>query len=182
MPLVVYTPSNASQVIGVHPNSIREWCRNYAEHLSAGANPRAGQPRQLSPTDVARMQMIKQWRAEGYSTDVIGERLATLAAGEPVQPYIEGADLQETPQAVTTSSTATTTPSSPLAPAGASTETITALTELTDAVKTINSDVAQRVEKVEQRMSQLILLVAVGAVIAFAAGGLFVLLILRLGQ
>lgn len=95
----VYTPAAAASVVGVHPNSIRDWCKQYASHLSAGANPPAGQPRQLSPVDVARLQLVAQWRADGHPVETVAERLAQLPENDPPQPYIQPDPGQESPTA-----------------------------------------------------------------------------------
>ena len=87
----IYTPKQAALAVGVHDNTIRGWVREYAAHLSEGANPASGQPRQLTPADVAILQAIKGWKDAGLSSEMILERLATFPTEELQQPYIDAA-------------------------------------------------------------------------------------------
>ncbi len=87
----IYTPKQAALAVGVHDNTIRGWVREYAAHLSEGANPASGQPRQLTPADVAILQAIKGWKDAGLPPEMILDRLATFPTEELQQPYIEAA-------------------------------------------------------------------------------------------
>lgn len=85
----IYTPKQAAQTVGIHDNTIRLWVKEYAAHLSASANPTSGQPRQLTPEDVAKLQAIKGWKDAGMPPETILERLATLTPESLQKPYIE---------------------------------------------------------------------------------------------
>lgn len=85
----IYTPKQAAQAVGIHDNTIRLWVKEYANHLSPNANPISGQPRQLTPEDVSKLQAIKGWKDAGLPPDVVLERLATLPTEELQKPYIE---------------------------------------------------------------------------------------------
>ena len=59
---VVYNVSQAAAIVGVSPSSLRNWCKQYAAHLSPSASPPAGSERVLTPADVATLQHIKAQR------------------------------------------------------------------------------------------------------------------------
>ena len=85
----IYTPKQAALSVGIHDNTIRLWVKEYANHLSPNANPISGQPRQLTPEDVSKLQAIKGWKDAGLQPEAILERLATLPTEELQKPYIE---------------------------------------------------------------------------------------------
>ena len=85
----IYTPKQAALSVGIHDNTIRLWVKEYANHLSPNANPISGQPRQLTPEDVSKLQAIKGWKDAGLQPEAILERLATLSTDELQKPYIE---------------------------------------------------------------------------------------------
>ena len=85
-----FTPATAAAIIGdVHANTIRLWCSTYRSVLSPGANPSAGIPRALTATDVARLQLVKQWRADDMPPIDILKRLSALPPNEPSAPHID---------------------------------------------------------------------------------------------
>ena len=167
MPATTFTPAAVAKRLDVHPNSVRAWCSEWAEFLDAGANPPSGTPRTLTLRDVAVFQVVMDGRKDGLTREQIAEQLRVSPPVASAQPYIEAA-----------------APSSP-APAPLAlppNPDITAqLVDLAAALRSQQADTASRIERVEQRTGQLVMVVAVGAVLAFALGGLFVLLILRLG-
>ena len=152
---VTYSPAIAAERLGVHPNSVRQMCASWAAFLSEGANPTSGQARRLTGQDVATLQVILDCRRAGMARqEIVTELTATPTAGLQT-PYIDA--LQPA-----------TTLHSPTAPnVGA------AQGDSLDLV-------VQRLDAIERRASGLLLAVGVLAVIAFALGGLFVLMILRL--
>lgn len=82
------TPSQAAKLLGVHANSVRSWCDEYADVLSESARSR---PRLLQPSDVAVLQLVHSLRAEGHSRSVVLERLRQMPAADRQQPYIDAA-------------------------------------------------------------------------------------------
>lgn len=93
MPLA-YNVSQAAAVIGASPSTVRNWCKQYAAHLSPGASPQAGAERILTPADVATLQHIKTQRDALKDYDMIVAELATMPPGAAIEPYI---DVQATP-------------------------------------------------------------------------------------
>jgi DNA-binding transcriptional MerR regulator len=94
MPTDRYTVAQAAALAGVSPSSVRNWCAQFAAHLSSGASPAPGEERLLSPADVAILQQVAQWRAQRMGYDVILQQLADLSTDE-LQPYIEVAPTLE---------------------------------------------------------------------------------------
>ena len=91
----VYNVSQAAAIVGVSPSSLRNWCKQYAAHLSASASPPAGSERVLSPADVATLQHIKAQRDLLKDYDQIVAELAAMPIDVAIAPYI---DVQATPQ------------------------------------------------------------------------------------
>ena len=85
MALLEYTPAQAATLVGVHGNSIRAWCREYAEVLSSGASAR---PRKLTPGDVATLQHVAAYRAAGLSPTDILQRLRELPPDATAAPTV----------------------------------------------------------------------------------------------
>ena len=150
-----YSPSIAAERLGVHPNSVRQMCASWAPFLSEGCNPTSGQARRLTGEDVARLQVILDCRRAGMTRQEIVTELTATPTASIQAPYIDA--LQ----------------------AGASLHTPTAAN--VGAAQGDSLDlVVQRLDAIERRASGLLLAVGLLAVIAFALGGLFVLMILRL--
>ena len=89
-----YTPTEAASVIGISPNSLRNWCASFKDHLSEGATPAPGNDRILTDRDVSLLQRVKELRAEHRSYDYIKTELATMPVETELAPYI---DLQPVP-------------------------------------------------------------------------------------
>lgn len=71
-----YTPEQAAAIVGnVSASTVRNWCKVYAEVLSAGANPPTGTERRLTQEDVAILQQVKLLRDNRMPPNVI---VATL--------------------------------------------------------------------------------------------------------
>jgi uncharacterized small protein (DUF1192 family) len=73
--------------VGVSSSQIRNWCTQFAGHLSADANPAPGQPRTLTNADVATLQRVAELRADGVPYPEIPSKLESID-GELV-PYID---------------------------------------------------------------------------------------------
>lgn len=93
-----YSPSQAGQLIDVHPNTIRKWIDEFGDVLSESARSR---PRLLRESDVATLALAKQMRDEGLSVADTLERLRQIPASERHAPTID---------APTTPTDASTTP------------------------------------------------------------------------
>lgn len=145
----IYTPKQSAQAVGVHDNTIRGWVREYADHLSAGANPASGHPRQLTPEDVAKLQSIKGWKDAGLPPDAILERLATLTPESLQKPYIEAAESPPaTLQQPTTDNQALTIAIANLADVRLQVERVL------DAVQELDRRIEERVNQVKEEVKQ----------------------------
>lgn len=76
-----YNPGRAAKQIGVPPSTLRLWARTYAEFLSEGANPDAGQERRFTLADVQTLKDVAQMRHNGMLPPDITQRLRNNAAG-----------------------------------------------------------------------------------------------------
>lgn len=185
----VYTPAAAAAVVGVHPNSIRDWCKQYASNLSEGANPPAGQPRQLSPVDVARLQLVAQWRQDGHSPENVAERLGQLAENDPPQPYIPGQPAQESPTAPQISDRSSPTSDAPIAPhSPASTVDVGAIMhDLAVLVDNRHDRTVERLTAIDERLTSIerrrhgLVMLAVGLGLGVLVTAVAVLLVRLLG-
>ena len=82
-----HSVASAAAIVGVSSSQVRNWCGQFADQLSPAANPAPGQPRQLTPNDVAILQAVKELRAAGVAYDDILAQLPDQAVD--LQPYIE---------------------------------------------------------------------------------------------
>ena len=153
-----YTPAAAGRIIGVHGNTIRQMCAEYAVHLSPGCNPTSGQARVLTADDVARLQAIRDGKRAGVAVDTI---IATFQL-HPPQPYIESTTVSAAP------------PSAIVAPTGGD-----SVAMLMDVWQRGQDAATARLDGIERRISTLVVYALVAALMLFALGGLFVLLVLR---
>lgn len=83
-----HTVSQAATMIGVSPSTIRSWASTFADHLSPGASPTAGNERLFTVADVAILQTVKAHRDTGASYDQINSRLQAIDPTD-LQPYID---------------------------------------------------------------------------------------------
>jgi DNA-binding transcriptional MerR regulator len=95
-----YTPTAAAGIVGISVSSLRNWCAQFADHLSPEAHPPTGQERKLSAQDLAILQRIKDLRAQGMETAAIKATLQTEDT-TALQPYIDVAPQPPTAPAVT---------------------------------------------------------------------------------
>lgn len=149
-----YSPAIAAERLGVHPNSVRQMCASWAAFLSEGANPPSGQARRLTGQDIARLQVILDCRKAGMTRQEIVTELTATPTADIQTPYIDALQPATPIQSPTAPNVAPTT---------------------TDSLDLV----VQRLDAIERRASGLLLAVGLLAVIAFALGGLFVLLILK---
>lgn len=78
-----YSVTQAARAVGVSDTTIRQWGRQFADHLSAGANPGRGQTRQYTDEDIGVFATAAILREQLVSYDEIEER---IAAGERLEP------------------------------------------------------------------------------------------------
>lgn len=93
---MTYNPDEAAPLVGVSANTIRGWCKLYADELSAGANPPPGNERRLTQEDIAKLQRVKAWRDDRMPPQEIA-RLLQAAATADEQAHIV-IDATPTPQ------------------------------------------------------------------------------------
>lgn len=84
-----HSVASAAAIVGVSASQIRNWAAQFAEYLSPAANPAPGQPRQLTPNDVAILQAVKELRAAGVDYAAIPDQLPDPDQAADLQPYIE---------------------------------------------------------------------------------------------
>lgn len=162
------TPAQVAAVLGVHVNTVRAWCSEFADVLSPGARRR---PRVLSPGDVAVMQLVQTLRAEGLSRSEVLDRLRQTPTAELQQPYIDAA-----PAMPTDSPTETST--APLAPL----DVPALLTALVDSRTEAQAETLRSVDARLQRLEAqrtLWIGVAVGLLAGLALGVIAAAILLR---
>ncbi len=80
-----YKPADAARACNASPNTIRNWCRDYAAFLSPGASGHGGD-RLLTDRDMQVLQMIAQLRAEKMLLPEITARLREVTFGDIAPP------------------------------------------------------------------------------------------------
>ena len=171
-----YTPSQAAQLLGVHVNTVRSWCTEYADVLSDGARSR---PRLLSASDVAVLQLVQTLRAENLPRSAVLERLRQTPTAELQQPYIDAAPAV----AVQPTDAPTETPTAPLVPLDVS-ATLVDLAMLVDSRTTATQEAVSRVDERLRRLEaqrMVWLGVAVGLLVGLALGVILAAVLLLRG-
>jgi len=169
----VQTPAQAAKLIGVHANSVRSWCDEYADVLSESARSR---PRLLLPSDVAVLQLVHSLRAEGLPRSAILDRLRQTPAADIQQPWLDAAALP----AVATE-TPTAPPVAQLVPVDVS-ALMTDLAVLVDSRATATQEDVRRIDARLQRLETqrtLWIGVAVGLVAGVVLGVILAAVLLR---
>ena len=84
-----FRPADIAKECGVSVGTVRAWCGEFSEFLSAGANPSDGD-RKLSERDLEVCRYIAQLRTEGMSKPQIALRLRETSFGtvEPTEKPI----------------------------------------------------------------------------------------------
>lgn len=158
MPTETFPPARASKQIGVPPNTLRSWCRAYAEFLSEGANPAQGEERRLTPGDVETLRSVAQLRANDIPPEDIIARLrenpSTATTALPPKPL--------------ESTVSVPVVSNDLVPASDAIQRFLQASDVRDKL----TDIDRRLERVENGRNTGLLVVA-----AFAAGALLVVAI-----
>lgn len=78
-----YSVTQAARAVGVSDTTIRQWGRQFADHLSPGATPPKGQPRQFDEEDITVFATAAVLRAQLVPYEEIEAR---IAAGERLEP------------------------------------------------------------------------------------------------
>ena len=87
MPPPVHKIGRAAARLGVHENTVRLWCAEFASHLSAAANPPSGQPRALTDSDMATLERVRDMRNAGYPIAFVRAQLPlSTTTTEPSNP------------------------------------------------------------------------------------------------
>lgn len=97
-----YTPTAAAALIGISVSTLRNYCSQFKDLLSADASPPAGQERRLTPADVATLQRAKELRDQGMAPAEIITTLQSTLQTEDVStlhPYIDTQLAQAQPPA-----------------------------------------------------------------------------------
>lgn len=103
-----FRPADIAKECNVSVGTIRSWCSEFSEFLSAGANPTDGE-RKLNEDDLDTCKRIAQLRKEGMSKAQIILRLRETAIQKPTEKPTEALQVvkenpQETPQAAVVAS------------------------------------------------------------------------------
>ena len=91
------SPREAAQVIGVHPNSIRTWCKEFSAFLSVTANPGSEIARRLTGEDIAQLKRIRILRDRGKTFEEIAGVLRGLWGEESSGPVVPSTAVQNVP-------------------------------------------------------------------------------------
>ena len=85
-----YIPSDVAKMLDVHPNTIRQWAKEFAPFLSAGANPPRGVHRAYTSDDIAVIRHIADMsRAQNMPWPAIAAALAQMPAEDLRAPIVE---------------------------------------------------------------------------------------------
>ncbi len=77
------TVKEAAEYLGKHPNTIRQWTKDYAEFLSPAALPAPGKERRFASDDMATFWTVAVLKSEGNHKNAVVESLATGLRMEP---------------------------------------------------------------------------------------------------
>lgn len=106
-----FRPADIAKECNVSVGTVRNWCNEYAEFLSAGANPADGD-RKLSDRDLEVCKYIAQLRKEGMSKPQIALRLRETSFGTIEPPEAPTEKPTEALQTLQTSLQTTVEPAS----------------------------------------------------------------------
>ena len=85
-----YIPSDVAKMLDVHPNTVRQWAKEFAPFLSAGANPPRGVHRAYTSDDIAVIRHIADMsRAQNMPWPAIAAALAQMPAEDLRAPIVE---------------------------------------------------------------------------------------------
>lgn len=101
----LYSSGQAAKQAGISEGSLRNYCQGgrfgalYAESLSAGAAPAAGQPRQFTEQDIVLLRYIRSRTAQGAAHATVAAELQAGALADWQPPEESAAQVRETRQA-----------------------------------------------------------------------------------
>ena len=94
------TVKEVADYLGKHPNTIRQWTKDYADFLSPSAIPTPGKERRFAEDDMAILWTVAVLKSEGKHTVDVVENLAT---GLRIQPAKEPEEPKKPPNGVESS-------------------------------------------------------------------------------
>lgn len=148
-----FRPNDVAKEVGVTVNTVRNWCRDYAEFLSEGAQPGQGN-RELNERDIEVFRYIAQLRKENMQQPQIVLRLRETSIGQIVPaPSVQEAAIE---------------PASPQ-------EGLQQLPAVIEAITLAVGPLAARVETLERNKRDTVIVFAAGFL---CACGLFLLILL----
>lgn len=168
MPTETFPPARAARQIGVPPNTLRAWCKTYAEFLSPGANPGQGEERRLTPGDVETLKAVAQLRTNDIPPEDIIARLRE-------NPSAATTAFPPSPESSTIDSASVPGTNTALTPATIDSGALGLARQALETVDTRLGDVDRRLTALEGQRT--IVWVAVGA---FTAGAVVVAVIVWL--
>ncbi len=82
----LHTIAPAAKMVGVPPNTLRNWMRTYSKHLSAESHPPPGVEKLLTDRDIAVLKLVAQMRVERVPPADVMARLdaTTVTAAEVI--------------------------------------------------------------------------------------------------
>ena len=164
MPTETFPPARAARQIGVPPNTLRAWCRTYAEFLSPGANPGQGEERRLTSGDVEQLRAVAQLRANDIPPEDIINRLRE-------NPSTSTEGLPRPPEPSTIDSKSVSGTDTPQLPATIDSGALQLARQALDTVDNRLGDVDKRLTAIETQRSLVWVAlagVAVGAILVTA--------------
>lgn len=152
-----YSPTAAAGLLGISVSSLRAWCAQFADVLSAGAAPGPGVERKLSEQDIAILLRVKDLRAQGMATEEIK---ATLQATDTasLQPYIDAT--------ATVPSTVVETPTEALQPAQGTMDIVAAFSAIQTQIQALQQAQGQAQREAAGRVTLLVGGILIGLGIA----------------
>jgi DNA-binding transcriptional MerR regulator len=135
MPTERYSPAQAAAIVGVSASTIRAWCKEFTDYLSAGATPAPGGERVLTAQDVAVLQQVRELRTQGADVAAILQALADTPS-DRLQPYVDG-----------TVNTPNNEPASPTEALQANTTALVVSSLITEQLSTLQA----RIDTIEQK-------------------------------
>jgi len=102
----LYTVSQVARLIGIAPNTVRVYSRDYPDHLSDHATPGRGMERKFTEADIATLQTIRILRQQKKDYDTIDTLLSDGQRLEPAEPTETPPEAIETPKIDDTSALA----------------------------------------------------------------------------
>jgi DNA-binding transcriptional MerR regulator len=75
----MYTASDLSKALGISRETVRQWSRQFADFLSATANPKEGNERRFTEADLRVIALIYATKQEGKT---FADAKVALASGE----------------------------------------------------------------------------------------------------